>query len=87
MNDWSNLGQEAAGMNRRRGPKCGIAVLFERVSPKGRAAIQSALDDRSLSSAAIMKALTQRLGDSAPSLWTVSNHRRGYCKCGRESGK
>lgn len=83
--DWSDFGsdvkQEAKAV--QRGPRCAMGVLLDASEPKAREVLERVLNDRGNTSAAITRALRSRLGDDAPSQFTVNNHRRGNCRCGR----
>lgn len=83
MKDWSTFGDEVRQNTAHRGPKCAVSVLLDRLDDKARPAVLEALGDRGITNAAIQKALRERLGDLAPSLFSVSNHRRGMCRCSR----
>lgn len=78
---WENFQSEVRGAETRRGPRCRIAVLLDTLSETDRAEVQAALGDRSVGHPVIVAALRKRLGDDAPSLWSVGNHRRGNCGC------
>ena len=83
MKDWSTFGDEVKEHASHRGPKCAVSVLLERLPAEARPAVRGALEDRGITNSAIQRALAERLGDLAPSLFSVSNHRRGMCRCAR----
>lgn len=85
MSDWKTFGSDVKEQAKavQRGPRCGLGVLLENSEPRIREILQKVLEDRSNTHSAITRALRNLLGDDAPGLFTVSNHRRGNCLCSR----
>lgn len=81
MLDWSNFDQEVKSQLSTRGPRCSIRLMLDDLPADARAAVGRALADKGLTNSAIHRALRERLGDRTPSLFSVSNHRRGNCAC------
>jgi hypothetical protein len=73
---------EAEHAASRKGPLCGMAVVYSKLDDDDRAALDSYLADREgVTTAAISRALTSeghRVGKN-----TVERHRRGECSCGK----
>lgn len=82
MSDWSNFGTEVKTHATNRGPKCSVSVMLDALPSDAVVAVARVLIDRdSYTNSAVAKALRERLGSDSPSLWSVSNHRRGNCAC------
>ncbi len=81
MKDWSTFGEDVTRHRRARGPRCGVTLMLEELPPEARGPVGRVLADRGITNSAIHKALRERLGDKAPSLFSVANHRRGSCRC------
>ena len=81
MSDWSTFGSEVSAQRKVRGPKCAVAHILADIPADELAGVNRVLANRGITNSSIAKALHDRLGDDAPSLWSVSNHRRGACKC------
>lgn len=81
MLDWSKFEEEVRSHVIPRGPKCAVGRMLDRLPEEAQAAVGRALDDRGLTNSAIHRALSDRLGGEAPSLFSISNHRRSYCQC------
>jgi len=82
---WSNFGAEVRDQALPKGPSCGVGRLLRGLHPEAREEIEKALGDGNLSTTAIHRALRTRLGQGAPSAWTLGNHRRGNCRCQDEA--
>lgn len=87
MSDWKTFGSDVKEQAKavQRGPRCSLGALLENSEPEAREVLQAVLDDRSNTHAAIARAMRNRLGDDAPGMFTVSNHRRGNCLCSRRT--
>jgi GTP-sensing pleiotropic transcriptional regulator CodY len=82
MSDWSDFGTEVKTHTLARGPKCSVSLMLERLPDDARISVNRVLADRhGVTNSAIAKALRERLGENAPSLFSISNHRRGNCRC------
>ncbi len=81
MKDWSAFGTDVKRHVTGRGPKCRIAVLLDDLNADDRGHVEAVLANRGISNSAIQRALRERLGEDAPGLFSVSNHRRGNCRC------
>lgn len=82
MSDWSDFDTDVKSRRSVRGPQCGVTLMLEGLPERARASVQQVLDNRGYSNTAIHRALRDRLGDQTPSLFSISNHRRGGCRCG-----
>lgn len=82
MSEWSAFEAEVKANTSRRGPRCGVAVMLDGLEPHNRRVVEEIIDDRRFQVPAIEKALGRYL-EKAPSLWSLSNHRRGKCACQR----
>lgn len=87
MSDWETFGSDVKEQARavQRGPRCGMGVLLENSEPHAREILQRVLDDRGNSTASIARALRNRLGEDAPRVFTIGNHRKGNCLCSRRT--
>lgn len=66
------------------GPKCRVAEFLEGLSLTPEARTRSEEWIRGpYGHAGVHRALFGQWGDDAPSLWSIGNHRRGRCRCGR----
>lgn len=83
MSDWSKLEADAKKFAKTAGPRCQVKTLLDGLLPDNAATVRQALDNRSLSAPALHRALEARVGDKAPTPWSIGNHRRGGCVCGR----
>lgn len=83
MSDWSELEADAKKFAKAAGPRCQVKNLLDLLEPAAAAKVVAALDNRSLSAPALHRALEARVGDKAPTPWSIGNHRRGGCVCGR----
>ena len=83
MDDWSNLAVEAKALG--RGPRCQVESLLNHLSDSDAEKVEKALGNKELSTPGLLRAIRKRLGDSpyVPSKWSIANHRRGECRCGR----
>jgi hypothetical protein len=82
MLDWSKFSEDAEASTPLRGPRCSVGIMLDDLPEDARKAVQQAFDNRVLAHTGIRAALVKRLGSEAPSLFSISNHRRGNCKCG-----
>ncbi len=87
MTDWEDFHSEARGLVGQKGPQCGVSILLKTLPADASEAVRRALDDRTLSTPAIERALRARIGSEAPTPWVLNNHRRGNCLCGREEAR
>lgn len=87
MSEWAGFQEEVKreGREVQRGPRCGLGVLLEESTPDARKILQDVLDDRQNTTSSIARAMRNRLGDQAPGLYTIANHRRGNCRCSRRA--
>lgn len=82
---WDNFTEEASRTT-RKGPVCEVRTMLEqRVPSSARPDVEAALDNPLLQTSALHRELLKRLGDKAPSRWTVGRHRRKECTCTRET--
>lgn len=82
--DWSTF-KEDAKKTAHKGPLCSVAkMLNEDIPASERPTVEKVIEDPSIQAASIARALQARLGDKAPSRWSVANHRRGECRCHKE---
>lgn len=84
MEHWSAFRTEVEEKSLTRGPECGVGRMLRSLHSEARTEVENALNDWSLPTTAIHRALRGRLGKKAPSAWSVGNHRRGGCRCGDE---
>jgi hypothetical protein len=68
----------------RKGPRCSLGALLEDLPDTDRAALQAALDDRTIPTSIILRAI-QRNHNVAKA--SVGNHRKGVCQCPRPEAK
>lgn len=66
------------------GPRCAVETFLGGLSPFGKGAVGALLADKSVPHAGIHRAMTATYDRPAPSLWSISNHRRGKCRCNKE---
>lgn len=85
MSEWKTFGSDVKQQARevQRGPRCAMGVILERMEPADRIILERVLGDRGHTSASIYRALKTRLGQDAPSQFTVNNHRNANCRCSR----
>jgi hypothetical protein len=82
MNDWSNFDTEVKSHVSGRGPRCQVSAMLADLPDAARKPVAKVLADRDgYTNSAIARALRERLGITAPSLFSISNHRRGNCRC------
>lgn len=81
MSDWSDFGQEVEAVDGGRGPRCAIRVLLDKLPEADARQVEKVLNNPAVSHVAIEKAFRSRLGDKAPSEWSIGNHRRDKCRC------
>lgn len=68
----------------KRGPKCAVCLVLDRLSPSEEEALTRALADETYTGAAIARALKgEGHGTIMPA--TINRHRRGECRRHRES--
>ena len=65
----------------RKGPRCSVAKLMDRMPAQDREALQAALDDDQLEARAIWRALLAEGYDITDQ--PLGRHRRGICQCSR----
>lgn len=88
MTSWTAFEGTARASEGQRGPTCAVSRLLLTLPAEGQLAVEKALANRALSGSAIQRALIDFLGedhDMLPSAWSVRNHRRGECRCGRRN--
>ncbi len=83
MNDMSGLVEEAQAKTGGRGPRCQVAILLDNLPEVAAERVRQALDNPTVTNTGLARVLRQRVGDTAPSIWSIGNHRRGNCRCGR----
>lgn len=81
MSDWSSFANEAREATPGKGPRCRVSVLLADLPEHAQIELRKALDNKLLTSSGIAKALRKRLGETAPSQYSIANHRRGDCRC------
>ena len=81
MNHWSEFEGEVKERTLSRGASCSVGRLLRNLHTEARDAVNAVLDKEELPATAIHRALRERIGDRAPSAWTIGNHRRGGCNC------
>lgn len=84
MNHWSEFEGEVKGLRLSRGASCSVGRLLRSLHTEAREAIEAVLAKEELPATAIHRALRERVGERAPSSWTIGNHRRGGCNCGSQ---
>lgn len=85
MKHWSDFGSEVREQALPKGPTCAVGRMLRGLHPEARQEIERVLGDPNLPTTAIHRALRTRLDRSAPSAWTIGNHRRGGCRCQDEA--
>lgn len=80
---WTAFEGEVKGREKPRGPSCAVGKMLVDLPEAGRLAVEKALGNRALTSSGIRRALVERVGEETPSAWSIRNHRRGECRCGR----
>lgn len=80
---WTAFEGEVKGREKPRGPSCAVGKMLVELPEAGRLAVEKALGNRALSATGIRRALVERVGEEVPSAWSIRNHRRGECRCGR----
>lgn len=83
MSNWSTFEDDVRSNARPRGPRCSVGVMLDSLPQGNRDILNEVLEDRSLAVPAVHRALQERVGDEAPSPWSLANHRRGKCACQR----
>lgn len=83
MADWSDLETEARKRTRECGPRCQIEVFLSHQDDYIRRQVVAALENPNLTTVGIHRAVAALTGDFLPSAWSIGNHRRGKCRCGR----
>lgn len=86
MNDWSKIAEEARAATAGPGIRCQVEALLKHLGAEDAGSLVDALSDEGLTHAGIFRAIRSRLGTThplTPSLWSIGNHRRGNCRCGR----
>lgn len=82
MTGFEGFAEEAranSGYNRRS--HCGVADLLNALAGEDAEQVEKVLDDRGVSANAIHDALKRRIGNQAPSPYTIQRHRRRGCAC------
>ncbi len=80
MSKFEGFADEVKADSGHRGG-CAMGELLNSLSDSDRSHVQAALDDRRLSTRAIADALRKRIGEDAPSNFTIGHHRRRACAC------
>lgn len=71
-----------AEAERGPGPLCTVGKLLDDLADADRGALQAALDDPSMTSARIFRALRKSFpGLRVPQQETLQRHRKGECRC------
>ena len=85
MNDRSNLADDARARTGQPGPRCTVETFLKAMNQLDRRIVESILVDRGLTNTGVARALqsTHGLGVHTPSVWSISNHRAGKCRCHR----
>lgn len=83
MEHWSAFEGEVKQRVHPKGTVCSVGALLDSLHDEARGIVEATLSNPRLPATAIHRALRARVGDDAPSAWSVGNHRRGYCRCGR----
>lgn len=79
----TNLADDAKPLG--PGPRCAVGAFLGSLDPVNRHAVTGVLNFPGLTHAGIQRAIEKRVGLDAPSLWSISNHRRGKCRCNRKA--
>lgn len=82
--EWTNLAEDAKGRTWGRGPRCQVQELLNHLPGEAADEVEKTLADSTVSNTGLFRAIRARLGESAPSLWSIGNHRRGNCRCGSQ---
>lgn len=83
MSEWSNLAEEVKAHRSRPGPVCSVKRMLESLAPEDRVQVVEALANPAYSTTGLAKTFRSKLGNEAPSMFTVGNHRREQCGCTR----
>lgn len=83
MSEWSSLEAEARKRTKEAGPRCAVEVFLRHLDAADRREVEKVLGNPSLTTVGIQRAVSGLIGMSAPSGWSIGNHRRGKCRCGR----
>ena len=84
MKHWSEFEGEVRERRLSTGTSCSVGSLLRSLHTEAREAVEAVLAKEELPATAIHKALRERVGERAPSPWTIGNHRRGGCNCGSQ---
>lgn len=82
---WDDLESELEANKRDSKPKCGVRVMLDELPVEALDAVENALARPEFSGRNLYEVLRQKLGAAVPSQWSIGNHRRGACSCGREA--
>lgn len=85
MSDWDDFTAEVESLSDHYGnrSKCGMRAFLATLGEGARADVEAALARSDITSTGLAEALRRRVGDSAPSDFTIRRHRRGRCRCAR----
>jgi hypothetical protein len=83
--DMSGLEEDAQARTGGRGPTCQVSALLNYLPGDAAEHVEKALANPDITSTGLFRAIRDRMGDSrwTPSIWSIGNHRRGNCRCGR----
>jgi hypothetical protein len=65
----------------RKGPRCGVAILRDELSPEDAKQLDQVLANKAVTTMAIIRRL--RTAGLKPQEYPMNRHRRGDCMCGR----
>lgn len=79
---WDNFLDEAEAGSGTHYQRCGVALLFEKLSGEEAETLEKALKRPELTSSSIMAAIKRRV-DTKVSEYTLRRHRKGICSCSK----
>jgi hypothetical protein len=82
MDKWESLIGDIKAEKIRQRP-CSVRTLLDSLDEKARGHVTIALgvEGQGISHQALHEALRERVGNTAPSAFSIGRHRRGQCSC------